>query len=150
MKNSFLFSALLVLILLSFTQQAQAVKITFGTKCHPDGNGACVGERGICLIIEIKKNPGLARQADISNVLGDDMGYADLNMVSGNQVRLDVLAQRSDVTLSDEFIIEEPVVLNSEVSADLGHAKVVLLPGVYRVDYGMLPFGSIVIPVAVR
>ncbi|MFM9027328.1 MAG: hypothetical protein ACKOQ6_04975, partial [Bacteroidota bacterium] len=61
-------------------------------------------------------------------VLGDDMGYADLNMVSGNQVRLDVLAQRSDVTLSDEFIIEEPVVLNSEVSADLCHAKVVLLP----------------------
>ncbi|MFM9028212.1 MAG: hypothetical protein ACKOQ6_09465, partial [Bacteroidota bacterium] len=72
---------------------------------------------------------------DISNVLGDDMGYADLNMVSGNQVRLDVLAQRSDVTLSDEFIIEEPVVLNSEVCTDLGHAKVVVLPGVYSVDY---------------
>lgn len=150
MKNRFLFTSLFMMIFLSLTQQAQAVKITFGTKCHPDGNGACVGERGICLIIEIKKNNSLARHADPSPYLGDDMAYGEMTMISASEVRLDVLSQHSDVELNGEFIIEQPVVLNSEISGDLGYSKVVLLPGVYQVIYGSSPLGSVDISVAIR
>lgn len=150
MRKHWLFSVLVLMLTISMTQQARAVKITFGTKCHPDGNGACVGERGICLIIEIKKNNSLSRHVDPTPFLGDDMAYGEMTLISNNEVRLQVLAQNSDVRMGEEFILEEPIVLNAEVSGDLGYAKMVLLPGVYRVDYSLIPLGTVNIPVAIR
>jgi hypothetical protein len=150
MKKKRLLSILSLLLTISFSQPAQAIKITFGTKCHPDGNGACVGDRGICLIIEIKKNQALARYADPSGFLGDDMAYGEMTMTTHGVIRLDVLSQNSDVLLEEHFTIEEPVVLSEELSRDFGFREVTLLPGVYTVDYGAFRYGSVQLPVSVR
>lgn len=150
MKSLRLLSFSIFLLTTSFCQQAHAIKITFGTKCHPDGNGACVGDRGICLIIEIKKNNALARYADPSGFLGDDMAYGEMTMSGHGMIRLDILAHQSDVTVDEQFTVEEPITLNEEIARELGYKEVTIHPGIYRVDYGAYRLGSVEIPVSVQ
>lgn len=142
-KNYVLAAGLLVALFQA--QEAKAVKITFGTKCHPDGNGACVGERGFCLIIEIRKVDPSARIAQPNALLGDDMALGELEMLSPTTVRLDILDQRSDVELNNQFVVEEEIRLNDEVCQALGVNAATIRAGNYSVDYGSLRYGTVLL-----
>lgn len=133
-----------------FSNSSQAIKVTFGTKCHPDDNGGCTGERGICIIIEIKNAEALAREISPSAFLGDDMAYGELTRVDESHLRLDVLAQKSDVPLTGNFKVEQPVQLKEEVCRQLGLQSVVIQAGEYRVDYAGCRFGTILLDVSGR
>jgi hypothetical protein len=134
-----------LLIGLLHTQDAKAIKITFGTKCHPDGAGACVGERGFCLIIEIRKVDPSARMLHPNTYLGDDMALGEMLLVSSDVVRLDILEQRSDVELNDHFVVEEDIPLNEIVCRELGVNNAVIRAGSYPVDYSALRYGSVLL-----
>jgi hypothetical protein len=142
--KSYLVAAGLLIGLLP-AQEAKAIKITFGTKCHPDGAGACVGERGFCLIIEIRKVDPSARMAHPNTFLGDDMALGEMAIVSQGIVRLDVLEQRSDVELTDHFMVEEDIPLNEVLCRELGVNAAVIRAGNYPVDYSALRYGSVLL-----
>ena len=138
---------MLLLGSLAYSNSSSAIKLTFGTKCHPSGDGACEGDRGICIIIEIKNAEWMTRYLDVSALLGDDMAYADAALTGQNRLRLDVLGQHSDAKLDPSFKVEAPITLSSGLASDLGVKSVVILPGVYPVDYSLQRFGTVMLDV---
>lgn len=150
MKMKYKLVTAVLLAFFIYSNESKAVKITFGTKCHPDGQGSCVGERGICLIIEIKSNATLARYPDPAVLLGDDMAYGELTIEGQNRVRLDVLSQHSDVQLDGHFTVEQPVQLSDEVCRALGCKALTLQPGVYSVDYAAYRLGTVMMDMVMQ
>jgi hypothetical protein len=150
MKMNYKLGVAALLAFFIYTNESKAVKITFGTKCHPDGQGSCVGERGICLIIEIKANSALARYPDPGVVLGDDMAYGEIGLIGQDRIRLDVLAHHSDVKVDEHFTLEEPVQLSDELCHALGCRSATLQPGVYDVDYSAHRLGTILMDVVIQ
>ncbi len=144
MKKKYNVALLMTVCAVAFSFHAHAVKITFGTKCHPDGAGSCVGERGICLIVEIKKKPA-ARMIEPASSLGDDMAMGEMTITGAHSIRLEILAQQSDVELGPHFTLEEPIELNREVTQALGAQQVILRAGVYIVDYSHCRMGAVML-----
>ena len=138
-------ATLVLIIALLPSNDAKAVKITFGTKCHPDGTGACVGERGICLIIEMRKVDPAHRVFHPNSLLGDDMALGDLVLLSRTTMRLDIMEQRSDAELNGEFIVESDIRLNDEICRELGVNTATIRAGIYSVDYSMMRYGAVVL-----
>lgn len=136
-------TTLLMLIALLWAGESQALKVTFGTKCHPDGSGSCVGERGICLIIEIKKVSDDMLRLDPRTYLGGDMAVGELTVSSADEITLEVLDQVSDAAMRPDFILEGPLTLNEEVCQALGFQRIQLQPGTYPVDYSQQRLGTI-------
>lgn len=135
---------------MAFSHPSSAIKITFGSKCHPDDNGGCTGDRGICIIIEIKNAEGLFRETDPRPALGDDMAMAELTRTDAAHIRLDILAQQSDVINGPYFTVEQPVALNPELVTKLGLQCAVIQPGRYPVDYSTLRYGSVLLDAVSR
>lgn len=140
----------LFVVSMAVSHSSSAIKITFGSKCHPDDNGGCTGEKGICIIIEIKNATGLLRESDPQANLGDDMAMAELTRVDDGHYRLDILAQRSDVLNGPFFTVEQPISLNAELLTLLGVQSVVIQPGRYSVDYSNCRYGSVLLETASR
>lgn len=140
----------LFVVSMAVSHSSSAIKITFGSKCHPDDNGGCAGDRGICIIIEIKNAEGLFRETDPSSGLGDDMAIAELTRVDGARFRLDILAQRSDVANGPFFTVEQPIALNPELLTLMGLQSIVIKPGRYPVDYSGHRYGSVLLDAAVQ
>ena len=150
MKMNYKLFALVLLSLFIYSKESKALKVTFGTKCHPDGKGSCVGERGMCLIIEIKPNTALAKYPDPGTMLGDDMAYGEMTINGDHTIQLDVIAQHSDVTIDDHFTIEQPIELPDDVCQQLGCKSLTLQPGVYQVDYAACRLGTIMIDMMMK
>lgn len=148
LKKYVLAAGLLIAILP--TTQAKGIKITFGTKCHPDGTGACVGERGFCLIIEIRKVDPSARMVNPNTLLGDDMAFGELVILSPTTARLNILDQRSDVELNNQFVVEEEIRLSDEVCQALGVNAATIRAGNYSVDYGSLRYGTVLLDIRIQ
>lgn len=134
-----IFSAVLV------SNDSSAIKIRFGTKSRPDSEGNCVGDRGICLIVEIKLGPALARNAGVFDDLGDDMAYGDLEIVGSSQLRLDIIEQNSDAELGPYFVLGDDIILGDEICKELNVDRVQLSKGSYKVDYSEFRYGSVFI-----
>jgi hypothetical protein len=150
MRKKKLWTVFLLAAGMGLSHSSSAIKITFGTKCHPDDNGGCAGDRGICVIIEIRNAEQLVRSADPSTLLGDDMAYGDLVRIDENRFRLDILSQRSDVPLSPLFTVEQPVELRGDLPGRFGVQSLVIRPGQYQVDYSRHMYGSVILQAAVR
>lgn len=142
-KKKYTVTPLLMLIALLWAGESQALKVTFGTKCHPDGSGSCVGERGICLIIEVKKVTDDMFRLDPRAYLGDDMAVGELTVSSADEITLEVLNQQSDVAMRPDFILEGPLTLNEEICQSLGFRRIQLQAGSYPVDYSQQRLGTV-------
>lgn len=118
------------------------IKIKFGTKSRPDGNGGCGGDKGICIVIETSLFDG--------GVLGINEGVADGEIVnqSGHTfLRWDMEADNSDNQPGAAFNVRGLTELSPEVSAALGQESVTIQPGTYPMDYSTNPFGVALLPV---
>ncbi|MFM2134819.1 MAG: hypothetical protein RL021_219, partial [Bacteroidota bacterium] len=150
MKRNRLIALVLFASSMAVSHPSSAIKITFGTKCHPDDNGGCDGDKGICIIIEIKNAEGLFRETDPRPALGDDMAMAELACTDAAHIRLDILAQQSDVVNGPYFTVEQPVALNAELVTKLGLQYAVIQPGRYSVDYSTRRFGTVLLDAVTR
>lgn len=113
--------------------------IIFGTKCCPNEDATgCEGEKGMCLIIKTE-----VAGADAEP--GEGEGLADASVTRDGKVLLGIKEDYYEDNKGDEFHVREDHELSREVARALGHERVILQEGAYRVDYSHreYPYGLV-------
>lgn len=116
-------------------QDAQRIRVIFGTRVHPSSDGkGCEGDKGTCLIVSygqkgLPDNPGVA---EIS--VKDE--FIEWNIIEDD-------APASD--FENAFHVYEPKEIPRDVCRQLGYSRIVLQPGEYRLDKSENRLGKVLI-----
>ena len=114
-------------------QNGNRIRIIFGTRSHPNGDGnGCEGEKGICLIItrgEIINSESLG-----TGEMSEEYGRLFLNITQDPSPAMDH---------ENSFVVAEDKVLPKELAQALGYNKVTIRRGTYRLDKNKNPLGSV-------
>jgi len=138
MKKRFYISiiALFFFNTLFITVQAQdgnRIRIIFGTRSHPNGDGTgCEGEKGICVII--------TRGGALS---GERLGSGEISEENG-RLYLNITRDPSPATDDENtFLVAQDKMLPTEVAQELGYNRVTIRKGTYRLDKSKNPLGDV-------
>ena len=127
MKKTIQLIAIILITFLSignaFCQNANRIKIIFGTRVHPSAEGkGCEGDKGTCfLIIYTNRTP-----------IEDNMGVAEIGISYEGKIIFNI-TEDSSPAQNDEntFYVFERKEIPQEVCKELGYDRIVLQPGKY-------------------
>jgi hypothetical protein len=141
MKNiikAFTLTLLFTLSLTSlFAQNANRIRIIFGTRSHPSADGkGCEGEKGICIIITTKDRDVILDNKGTSEISMNDEGKIVFNIIEDSSP-----AQEDENTL---YLFERKEI-PQEVCKELGYDRIVLQPGKYFLNKSDNSLGTAVI-----
>ena len=116
-------------------QDAQRIKVVFGTRARPNGTGdGCEGDKGTCIIINFRDKVAI-----------DNPGIAEI-AVKNNYVEWSILEDASPASeFEDVFHVYEAKEIPRDVCRELGYDRIVLLPGEYRLDKSNNRLGKVLI-----
>jgi len=141
MKKHFSILVLMALFLSLISTSADArIKVSFGTKSHPDSTGYCGGDKGICIIIDIGRYSG----GEVYG-LGDAMGVANIGLTDDGDLKMEILYDSEKENKGDYFIVEKDVPLNEEICKELEVSSLSIKAGKYLVDYSQFENGSVIL-----
>jgi len=138
MKNQFYISIIALFFFnnLFTTVQAQdgnRIRIIFGTRSHPNGDGTgCEGEKGICVIIT--RGGGLSSEKMGSGEISEENGRLYLSITEDPSPAMDD---------ENTFLVAQDKVLPTEVARELGYNRVTIRKGIFKLDKSKNPLGNV-------